>query len=255
VQVESGPTVTDHTADFIAGDNYPTFPPFLADIPAEAVKATKTITFESVAPKGPVPAIAPPYTMHLIDGKKFDGNVGEVVLLNTIEEWKIENRTFISPNANFSSPPGAIDHPFHIHVNPFQVVEVFDPNQTVKNAAGQTVPKFVFYDDPKPDPAQCYLDPFKPETWKDCHPVTPPNIWWDVFSIPSGIGATDANKQPIVDPKTHAPIVVPGYFKMRSRFVDYAGSYVMHCHILAHEDRGMMTIVEVVPFRTPYRHR
>jgi len=28
---------------------------------------------------------------------------------------------------------------------------------------------------------------------------------------------------------------------MRSRFVDYTGQYVMHCHILAHEDRGMMT--------------
>jgi len=47
---------------------------------------------------------------------------------------------------------------------------------------------------------------------------------------------------------------VPGYFKMRSRFVDYPGFYVLHCHILAHEDRGMMTIVEVTPVRTPYSH-
>jgi hypothetical protein len=31
-------------------------------------------------------------------------------------------------------------------------------------------------------------------------------------------------------------IVVPGYFKMRSRFVDFSGYYVIHCHILAHED-------------------
>jgi FtsP/CotA-like multicopper oxidase with cupredoxin domain len=50
------------------------------------------------------------------------------------------------------------------------------------------------------------------------------------------------------------PIQVPGYFKMRSRFVDYPGQYVIHCHILAHEDRGMMTIVEVAPLRTPYSH-
>jgi hypothetical protein len=40
---------------------------------------------------------------------------------------------------------------------------------------------------------------------------------------------------------------VPGFFRMRSRFVDYPGNYVMHCHILAHEDRGMMTIVELQP--------
>jgi hypothetical protein len=52
-----------------------------------------------------------------------------------------------------------------------------------------------------------------------------------------------------------AATVVPGYFKMRSRFVDYAGRYVIHCHILAHEDRGMMTIVQVVPFATAYSHK
>ena len=46
------------------------------------------------------------------------------------------------------------------------------------------------------------------------------------------------------DPKTRRN-VVPGYFKMRSRFVDYAGLYVLHCHILAHEDRGMMFSVNV----------
>ena len=47
------------------------------------------------------------------------------------------------------------------------------------------------------------------------------------------------------------PIKVPGYFKMRSRFVDFSGLYVMHCHILAHEDRGMMTVVQVAPLTPP----
>jgi FtsP/CotA-like multicopper oxidase with cupredoxin domain len=48
--------------------------------------------------------------------------------------------------------------------------------------------------------------------------------------------------------------VIPGYFKMRSRFVDFSGYYVIHCHILAHEDRGMMTVVEVAPLASPYAH-
>ena len=34
---------------------------------------------------------------------------------------------------------------------------------------------------------------------------------------------------------------------MRSRFVDYPGYYVLHCHILAHEDRGMIATVSVTP--------
>ena len=48
---------------------------------------------------------------------------------------------------------------------------------------------------------------------------------------------------------------IPGYFKMRSRFVDFVGSYVMHCHILIHEDRGMMQLVEVVSDKPPYVHK
>jgi FtsP/CotA-like multicopper oxidase with cupredoxin domain len=41
---------------------------------------------------------------------------------------------------------------------------------------------------------------------------------------------------------------------MVSRFVDYAGYYVIHCHILAHEDRGMMTVVYVTPLQPPFSH-
>jgi FtsP/CotA-like multicopper oxidase with cupredoxin domain len=41
---------------------------------------------------------------------------------------------------------------------------------------------------------------------------------------------------------------------LRSRYVDYPGWFVIHCHILAHEDRGMMTVVEVTPRLSPYSH-
>ena len=37
-----------------------------------------------------------------------------------------------------------------------------------------------------------------------------------------------------------------GSITIRSRFLDYPGKYVYHCHILFHEDKGMMGIVEVV---------
>ena len=32
-----------------------------------------------------------------------------------------------------------------------------------------------------------------------------------------------------------------------SRFADYVGMWVNHCHILMHEDHGMMQAVETVP--------
>jgi hypothetical protein len=86
-------------------------------------------------------------------------------------------------------------------------------------------------------------------------------VWWDVFPIPSGLAATDAQGNAITDANGN-PLVLAGYFKMRSRFVDYPGYYVIHCHILAHEDRGMMTTVEVTlqpskvaaPAPVPYKH-
>jgi hypothetical protein len=47
---------------------------------------------------------------------------------------------------------------------------------------------------------------------------------------------------------------IPGYFKMRTKFTDFTGAYVLHCHIPIHEDRGMMQMAEVVPSRSPYQH-
>jgi FtsP/CotA-like multicopper oxidase with cupredoxin domain len=222
------------------------FPPFLADITSGEVKDNKrTMRFSSTGPgKGGV---------HKIDGKQFDGEVGALVKLNTVEEWKIINETY-GPK---------ISHPFHIHINPFQVVEVFSPNDTITvpdpKRAGKTitVPQYIFDPNAQVSKKQCLLNPLAdPDDWKPCGPppVNKDGIWWDVFPIPSGIKATDAKNNPIIDPKTKQQLLVPGYFKMRSRFVDYSGFYVLHCHILAHEDRGMMTVVEVSPSRPPYSH-
>jgi hypothetical protein len=39
-----------------------------------------------------------------------------------------------------------------------------------------------------------------------------------------------------------------GRIVFRSRFPDYIGTFVNHCHILLHEDNGMMQVVEITPF-------
>ena len=39
----------------------------------------------------------------------------------------------------------------------------------------------------------------------------------------------------------------PKTITFRMRFVDFAGPFVMHCHMLQHEDMGMMQRVTVVP--------
>ena len=120
---------------------------------------------------------------------------------------------------------------------------------TVTTTNGNGVqPKYVAVLDDKFDKAtQCLLNLQDKSTWHDCHNSTSnaPRIWWDVFPIPSG--------------KIFNNVQVPGYFLMRSRFVDFPGQYVMHCHILAHEDRGMMATISLEPANAPqaqmlYRH-
>lgn len=248
----TGTPATGNQAQFIPeAQLQASFPAFLQDIADNEVTGTKTVVFESIPTSG-----GPPQTIHTIDGHKFDGNVGEVVMLNTVEEWKIINQTVNGAVQNGkvvpTDPPGVVDHPFHIHINPFQVVEFFDPNEVIV-VSGKPLPKYVFAAStqrplPLIQPGQCLLFYDKPETWKPCQAAPKTNlIWWDVFAIPSA-------RAVFINNNTQS-VTVPGYFKMRSRFVDFTGQYVMHCHILAHEDRGMMTVVEVVPFTTAYSHQ
>ena len=235
VRIKAGQQpVTGQQSEFIPQAPKP--PAFLDDIADSEVQGSRTIEFASN------PAFFP--SSHTINGKKFDNYQNpQEVFLNTVEEWTITNATT------------SISHPFHIHVNPFQLVEIFNPNDDVvpnpNKAPGQppTLPRYVFTDQGLA-PGQCYLNPNDKTTWRPCTPsATPtPRVWYDVFPIPAGIQAP--NNGPLI----------PGYFKMRSRFVDYPGYYVLHCHILAHEDRGMMATVHVsklkgeAPKPSPFAH-
>ncbi len=241
----------------------PPRPSFLHDITAvEVAGHTRTLVFETAkAGTG--------QSQHTINGVKFtEGKPLEISPLNTVEEWTVENKTISAP----------IDHPFHIHVNPFQITEVFDPNAPLLDSHGIPVtppaPLYVVSTtQPQLQPGQCWLNPNDPATWKPCNTsprtIYPPqmtNIWWDVFPIPGGrqlaLACTQLDQCPKGIPQQDITcnggtcnVTIPGYFKMRSRFVDYRGSYVLHCHILAHEDRGMMVEVDLdVQNKVPMEH-
>ena len=47
-------------------------------------------------------------------------------------------------------------------------------------------------------------------------------------------------------------VVQPGRLAFRTRFDDYIGLYVMHCHRLNHEDNGLMALVSVIPAVSSY---
>ena len=191
-------------------NDFPTQPAFLGDLDPDDVRVERTVRYAwekgrtgtGRLPKGQANGAPPSFT---IDGEKFSGEVKNTMHLNEVEMWTITNNS------------AGVRHPFHIHQNPFQIVEIFDP--TTMDAPV----------------------PFN---------VPPPWIWWDNFALPPASNTMPDGKTPRVD-KDGNQIYVNGYIKMLTRFADYTGKFVNHCHILGHEDRGMMQLVEVVPNARP----
>jgi len=111
------------------------------------------------------------------------------LILGKAQEWVLRAENNVGP----------VQHPFHIHVNPFQIVKITD------NKTGAEID---VNDSMHPDYSQ---HKGMKGTWKDTIMLTP--------------GLT---------------------IHTRTRYQRYIGEYVLHCHILDHEDQGMMTNVEVV---------
>ena len=112
----------------------------------------------------------PPISFEL-DGKQFEPTRDDrIVTVGTWAEWTLDNQD-------------VFQHPFHIHVNPFQIVAINgQPN---------------------------------PEDF----------VWWDVRVLP---------------PK--GSITVRMFYRP-----DITGRTVYHCHIVPHEDAGMMGVIHLTP--------
>ena len=137
------------------------------------------------------------------DFKPFDPKrVDRKLKLGDAEEWTLQSYF--------------VGHPFHIHVNPFQIVKILDPNG--KDVSADTAEDCVIKDEKK------ICDPQYPGlkgVWKD-------TLW---------VKGTPFGSQP---PTGVYTIVV------RTRYQRYIGDFVLHCHILDHEDQGMMQRISIV---------
>lgn len=47
-------------------------------------------------------------------------------------------------------------------------------------------------------------------------------------------------------------VIAPGILSIRTRFDEYTGTYVTHCHRLNHEDNGLMSTINVIPAVSTY---
>ncbi|QLF95061.1 multicopper oxidase domain-containing protein [Pseudomonas sp. ABC1] len=133
----------------------------------------------------------------LVDGEPFKpGRIDRTLPLGGVDEWTLRS--------------DAVSHPFHIHVNPFQVVRILDPN-------GRDVSEVGAIDDAGGTPDPQY--PSLKGVWKD-------TLWVK-------------NLADFGTPPEYYTVVV------RTRYQRYIGDFVLHCHILDHEDQGMMQLIRV----------
>jgi FtsP/CotA-like multicopper oxidase with cupredoxin domain len=160
----------------VAGEPLPMkLPAALPKPPLETIRDSeitgrRTLVFGATEPQNNVAGHWQEYAF-TVDGKVFDpARIDQRVRLGAVEEWTIRNTHRHD------------DHMFHIHTNPFQVIEI----------GGQ----------PQAD-----------RPWRDTV----------VVPRPAKGGST----------------------VIRSRFLDYTGVFMMHCHMMNHEELGMMQAVEV----------
>lgn len=139
-----------------------------------------------------------------VDGKPYDPNrLDRTLMLGAVDEWTLRS--------NF------VSHPFHIHVNPFQIVKIIAPDGKTDVSAAGAVDNFQ-----KDSNGNPVIDPEYPGlkgVWKDT---------LFIKNVASGGGPSGEYK-----------VVV------RTRYQRYIGDFVLHCHILDHEDQGMMQNIRI----------
>ncbi len=79
--------------------------------------------------------------------------------------------------------------------------------------------------------------------------VSDPTIGQKVGAVQQGV---DNANVPAPNLGPEESVIEPGALTIRTRFEDYAGLFVMHCHRLNHEDNGLMALVNVIPAISSY---
>src|SRR5256886_3923333 len=127
--------------------------------------------------------------VYAFDGGAFPNVPLIQARLNSVEEWR-----FVNHNND--------EHPIHVHVNDFQVIEYFDPTTGLRTGP-------------------------------------------DKFSV-------DNANAPAPTMHIDESVIQPGILAIRTRFDEFTGLYVMHCHRLNHEDNGLMGLINVIPAASIY---
>lgn len=110
--------------------------------------------------------------------------------------------------------------------------DLFSPDRTDYCMTLDTVEEWTIYNTLAPEhPFHIHTNAFEVLSINGV-PLDPPR-WLDTVTIPGAY----------VDEEG---VYRPGSVTLRSELVDFAGKMLLHCHLLAHEETGMMQLLEIV---------
>jgi FtsP/CotA-like multicopper oxidase with cupredoxin domain len=204
-----------------------------------------TNSYLSQITKGPSPNSWLGYDRpDLINDHVFPNGNLIVAQIGTIEEWRLRNWSWsfnttplfgINNQNDLAGPSGYPSggyyaaHPFHIHVNNFQVKSSDNELNNKRNLQDTVMLNssgYKFYFDSNTNdstPGQVVsLDSLAPGTFHPLPEASDPSKYKNLYTG----GADDTT--------------------VKMAFQDYIGTYVMHCHMLEHEDAGMMQTIKVI---------
>ena len=149
-------------------------------------------------------------TLSTKDAKPFDASViNRDLMLGAKDQWTLTS--------------GRAAHPFHIHVNPFQIVKILKP---IKDKEGKIIR---YIDVSGPDAQDVNMEKRKTDDGEEKEfPVNDPQypgmkgLWKDTIMV-----------------KQDYKVIT------RTHYQRYIGDFVLHCHILDHEDQGMMQQIRI----------
>ncbi|MCT0225785.1 multicopper oxidase family protein [Synechococcus sp. CS-1328] len=151
----------------------------------------------------------------LINDHVFPNGNLTIAQLGTIEEWTLRNWSVFAPESY-------VGHPFHIHINDYQVLDSdteLSDKRNLEDVTSLNTTGFRYFDTDTGKIVESA--PYKGQFHSIPQALDPNQV--------GNLATFGANDETV-----------------RMLFQDYLGTYVFHCHILPHEDAGMMQAVMVV---------
>lgn len=209
VRVGPGTNIPDYTPDGLGHSKYWQYVrnrlvAANGDLPADVLGDLRSLDTKVFSPERPLTGLVNKQVSMRFDIAFSNGALRFMMNGQTYDPARVDYTAVLGTTDEWRLTAGAGGHLFHIHVNPFEIVDILGPNgASIFDTAGHCTAAELATGDRQ----YCTLR----------------GVFLDTVFVKAGYTVV-----------------------MRTHYQDFTGEFVMHCHILDHEDFGMMQNVAIV---------